>query len=446
MSKQDARKITVIEELLNGRFSNQEAAQLLDLSVRQIQRLKAEAAKNGVTNILHKHRGRKPSNCLDPAIAAGIVSTYLNELTGYNFCHTADVLAEDKGIFVSPSTVSRYLKANGIRSPKAKRRPKKHRSRNARAAEGELAQMDASRFDWLGNGSYLHLHGAVDDATGRLLGLHFDQEETHAGYCELILQMGLHGQLPRELYTDARSVFVYSSKKKKELTLAEELAGIPEQQTQFARAMRELGILLIIARSPQAKGAIERLWGTLQDRLPKDMKRRGITTIEAANAFLKDYIPYFNRKFAVLAGVPDKVYLPCCHKSQLQFILAKHEIRKLDAGLAFSFAGQKYCLPPVVNGIKIPASPHDTITVATSSHIGVQVIFKGLVFQPVPLRAQPKASLVQDPSVRKKTASSVSASPSPHPDASPHIWRRYTTMFYSKSKKDDILADQLSAR
>lgn len=444
MSKQDARKITIIEELQKGRFCNQEAAQLLGLSIRQTQRLKAEAAKNGVTSILHKRRGQKPANCLDPALTAQIVSIYRNDLAGYNFCHTADVLAEEKGIYVSISTVARYLKADGIRSPKAKRRPKKHRSRDARPAEGELAQMDASKFDWLGNGSYLHLHGAVDDATGRILGLHFDKEETLAGYCELIFQMNQHGQMPRELYTDGRTVFVYNSKKRQELTLDEELAGIVQKQTQFARAMQDLGILLIIAHSPQAKGAIERLWGTLQDRLAKDMKRLGITSIEAANAFLMHYIPYYNRKFAVQAANPGKAYIPSREEVPLQTILAKQTPRKLDAGLAFSFGGRRYTLPIALEGKKIPASPHDTITVATSSRIGMQVIFNGLVFQPVPLRTQPKASLVQDSAVCKKVAFQDSPRPSQVTVHKPHPWRKFGTMFCSESKKHDILLDQLS--
>lgn len=137
MSKQEARKITIIEELLAGRFTNKQAAQLLDLSVRQIQRMKAEASKNGVMSILHKNRGRRAANALDPEVAEAISRIYQTELNGYNFCHATDVLAEDKGIFVSVSTVSRYLKANGIRSPKSKRRPKKHRSRKARECEGK---------------------------------------------------------------------------------------------------------------------------------------------------------------------------------------------------------------------------------------------------------------------------------------------------------------------
>ncbi|MGI6449417.1 MAG: ISNCY family transposase [Desulfitobacteriia bacterium] len=337
--------------------------------------MKKEASNNGVLSILHKNRGRKPANAIDPEVASAICHIYETELNGYNFCHATDVLAEENGIFVSVSTVSRYLKAKGIRSPKAKRRPKKHRSRNAREREGELVLMDASSFDWLCNGSYLHLHGAIDDATGRILALHFEKEETFEGYCELIFQMNRDGHLPREIYTDGRSIFAYDSKKKKKLSIAEELAGKTEKQPHFARALKELNILLIIAKSAQAKGGIERLWETLQDRLVKDMKRKGITTTEQANEFLKHYIPYYNRKFAVQAAKPEKAYLPKVDLAQIQLIFSKQVTRKLDSGLSFSFEGQKYRLPVYVNSKRVPASPHDTITVAISKHIGIQVMF-----------------------------------------------------------------------
>jgi transposase len=442
MSKQEARKVTIIEELLANRFTNKQAAELLDLSIRQVQRMKAEASTNGVMSILHKNRGRKPDNALDPEVAEAICRIYQTELPGYNFCHAADVLAEDKGIFVSVSTVSRYLMAKGIRSPKAKRRPKKHRSRDARECEGEMIQMDASSFDWLGNGSYLHLHGAVDDATGRILALHFEKEETFEGYCELMFQMNQNNHLPREIYADGRTVFAYDSKKKKKLTLEEELAGIMEKQPNFARALKELNILLIIAKSAQAKGGIERLWETLQDRLPKDMKRKGISTIEQANKFLKQYIPYYNRKFAVQAANPDKAYLPKQDMSVLQLIFAKHETRKLDSGLTFSFQGQKYRLPIQVANKKVPASPHDTITVATSKHIGIQVLHKGFVLKPELLKTQPRESIVQMPQ-QDNPSKSLPVQPQNRPKSrSP--WFGYNKMVCSKNRRGDISAVELS--
>ncbi|MEN6459937.1 MAG: transposase, partial [Syntrophomonas sp.] len=288
----------------------------------------------------------------------------------------------------------------------------------------------------------LHLHGAVDDATGRILALHFDKEETFDGYCELMFQMNHDGHLPREIYTDGRTVFTFDSKKKKKLTIAEELAGRTESQPHFARALKELNILHIIARSAQAKGGIERLWETLQDRLPKDMKRKGISTLEQANEFLKLYIPYYNRKFAVQAASPEKAYLPKQDTFALQLTFAKHYTRKLDSGLTFSFECQKYKLPIYLDNKKVPASPHDTITVATSKHIGMQVLYKGLVLEPESLKTQPKESIVQIPQQDNSLKKQM-----PHPQSKPKTkspWHDYTETFYSKRHRDDISAAQLS--
>lgn len=442
MSKQEARKVTIIEELMAGRFTNSQAAELLDLSIRQVQRLKAEAAVHGVMSILHKNRRRKPSNALDPEIAESICKIYQAELAGYNYCHAADVLAEEKGVFVSVSTVSRYLRAKGIRSPKANRRPKRHRSRNAREREGELVQMDASSFDWLGNGSYLHLHGAVDDATGRIMALHFDKEETFDGYCELMFQMNKDGHLPREIYTDARSIFFYDSKKKTKLTLAEELAGKREKQPQFARALKELNILLIIARSAQAKGGIERLWGTLQDRLPKDMQRKGISSIDQANEFLEQYIPYYNRKFALQAANPEKAYLPQHDPFVMELVFARQFTRKLDSGLTFSLGGQKYRLPLTVGTKKVHAFPHDTVTVANSKNLGIQVLFEGLVIKPELLTTRLKESHVVLEQLEHSSTNLLNQSQIKPRNRSP--WFGYTEMFYSRKNGGDISADQLS--
>lgn len=435
MSKAEARRITVIEELTAGRISNAQAAQLLSLSVRQIMRLKREAAANGTMAVLHKSRGRKPVNALEPNLVAKVIEICTSCLKGYNFCHAADVLVEEYGIFLSVSTLARHLKAEGIRSPRAKRRPKRHRCREARLREGELAQMDASRFDWLSDGSYLHLHGAVDDATGRILALHFDKEETFEGYCQLMIYMNSHSCLPREVYTDARSVFVCSNGRKHELSLAEELAGMKERPSQFARALREVGTLLLIAGSPQAKGGIERLWGTLQDRLPKDMLRHGISTIEQANAFLRQYIGYYNRKFAAPATQPEKAYLPWQDEDEFALAFSKHETRVLDNGLVFSFQGAKYRLPLLRDGVRIDASPHDTVTVATSSRIGMKVIYKGQVLVPEKSVSRPAAT--EHKAIKPQTARTTKAKL-----ISP--WHKYSHIFSSEERRRVIFAEELS--
>jgi len=151
-------------------------------------------------------------------------------------------------------------------------------------------QLDASKYDWFSDGSYVHFHAAIDDASNQVLGLYFTKEETFEAYAELVLQTTREHGLPQAFYADGRSIFFYDSKVKKKLSLEEELAGIKEKKPQFARACQELDIKLIQAHSPQAKGLVERLWGSLQDRLPKGFVRLRIHTMEDANKYLSGYI------------------------------------------------------------------------------------------------------------------------------------------------------------
>lgn len=445
MSKQDARKITIIDETLTGRFSNLQAAALLHLSVRQVQRLKRKDRLTGSLSLLHQNRGHRPSNSLDPLTRSLIVQIYRQELAGYNFSHACDVLAEQKNLFVSRSTVSRVLRSEGLRSPKAKRRPKRHRSRDAREHEGDMAQMDASSFDWLSDGSYSHLHGAIDDATGRILALHLEKEETFEGYCELTFSMNDSSHLPREMYVDRRGVFSINKKDLHQLTLEEELAGKTQATTQFARAMKSLNILLILAGSSQAKGRIERLWLTLQDRLPKDLKRLGISSVDDANAFFRKYIPYYNRKFAIQPLSPEPFYLPHVPLPELELVLAHHDLRRLDHGLSFSFNCLKYVIPRFCADKKVPASPHDLVTVVTSKRVGMQVLLNGLVLTPLKAKTKPATSIPVPPSTSSDYDKHLAASKLGRDNSRHSPWRQFTPNFFNPSTaRGDISPAQLS--
>jgi len=432
MSEKDARKIGIIGKLAEGDLTIQQAAKLLELSERQIMRLKKEAIATGTMSILHKNRGRKPVNAIPTETIDKIVQLYNKELCGYNFCHVADVLAEEKEIYVSASTVLRVLKEQGIRSPKAKRRPKNHRSRDAREQEGELGQMDASPFDWLVDGENLHLHGAIDDATGRILALYLDIEETFNGYSECMFYMNSTGHVPGELYTDRRTVFYYDSKFKKKLTLEEELAGVVEKEPQFARALKELGVVLILAKSAQGKGRIERLWETLQDRLAKDLRRKGITDIAEANLFLRQYIGYYNRKFSVAPAKSEKRYLSTVRKDRMELIFSRQKTRVLDSGLSFSFEGKKYQLPAFKETLSI--KPRDSVVIATSHRIGIKVIYNGLVLNPIPLEKRTRSSTDHE---------KVTVPKKPYKPPADHPWRQWPQAPKSKWATHDIIADEL---
>jgi len=184
---------------------------------------------------------------------------------------------------VSYSTVHRILTDAGIKSPKKHRKRKIHHRRKRKPQKGMLVQIDASPHEWIIGGSSFDLHGAIDDATGEILALYFTPNECMEGYFEIVRQIISKHGIPISLYSDCHTIFVSPNKGK--LSVEDQLAGKTVNLTQFGRAMDELGINIINAGSPQAKGRIERLWGTLQSRLPVEFKIHGITTMEAANAF-----------------------------------------------------------------------------------------------------------------------------------------------------------------
>lgn len=427
MSTQEARRVTIMDECIKGIRTNQQAAQLLEITERQVQRLKAKARQGGISAVLHGNRGKSPAHALTKVQRKKVTDIYTGELNGYNYSHARDVLEEDKEITVSRSTVSRILREQGIKSPKARRPRKNHRSRDARPREGSLGQMDASSHDWLSNGSYLHLHGAIDDATGKIQALHFEQEETTHGYNELVYQMNARKRLPREFYVDCRTTFRNNNKPLESLSIEEELSGKINFMTQFQRSMHELCILLIYAHSAEAKGRIERLWETLQDRLPKDLARKCITTVEAANAYLPTYIAYLNRKFAVKAKEPELDYTPSISLQKLKIILAHQEKRKLDRGLCFSYLGKRYALPQTTGKEKEPISHRDIITVATSEYIGIQVLYKSRILEPIELRERTKTIIEDVPAKIKPNDNQGGYNPRLN-----STWHKTNSLFFAK--------------
>lgn len=365
MDEKETRRMAVIEQTLEGKFKNQQAADLLHLSIRQVKRLKMKVRNGGATAILHGNRGRKPHNAIPESMEIKIMEFAEGELKGYNFTHMKEVIEEISGITITYSSFRRILKRHGIKSPKGGRRRKKHRSREAKAHLGELVQLDASRYDWFGDGSYAHLHGAIDDATNQVVGLYFTKEETMEGYSELVFQINRTHGLPHAFYADGRTIFFYDSKTKKKRTIEEQMAGMKERQPQFARACNEVGITLKQAHSPQAKGLIECLWSSLQDRLPKDFIRLGIHTMEEANTCLPDFMTKWNCQHSHAPKEQESFLSPKLPEKTLPISFARHEQRIFTNGYTFSFGGKKYIVPDKT----FPASPGDVLTVVSGKSI-----------------------------------------------------------------------------
>lgn len=298
MTRRDQVRALVLTRLVADEIDAEAAALLLGVSERQVWRLRVRFLAEGPTGLVHGNRGRSPAHRLDEGVRRRILELAGTTYAGLNDCHLADLLAEREDITVSRPTLRRLLRDAGHPSPR-RRRPPRHRSRRDRMPQaGLLLQTDGSRHDWLGDrGPRLTLVAAIDDATGVVTGATFRDEEDAAGYLAVIRETVRRYGVPVALYRDRHTIFELSDRV---LSLEEQLAD-RRRPTQVGRALEELGIGSIPARSPQAKGRVERLWGTLQDRLVAELRLAGIADRDAADRFLPTFLRRFNRAFGVPA-------------------------------------------------------------------------------------------------------------------------------------------------
>jgi len=305
MSAKEVRRPGLLKAALAGHVSNAQGAAALPLSIRQFQRLTNRYRAGGARGLVHRRRGQPSPRRLPPDVRARVADLLRTTYLQFNDCHATEKLREVEGLLVSRASVRRIRRALGL-PPKHRRRPRQYRARRTPEARmGSLAQLDGSPFDWLeGRGPRLTLLGAIDDATGTVLALHFRPAEDLHGYVTLLQQIGTQYGLPLALYGDRLSVFVRNDP---HWTLAEELQGA-QAPTHFGRLLQDLAIGFIPAGSPQAKGRIERLWRTLQDRLVAELRLRGLATREAANAFLPEFLADFNSRFAQAPADPVAVW------------------------------------------------------------------------------------------------------------------------------------------
>ena len=344
MNPKQQREVEILTRLEAGAVDGVTAAALLGVGTRQVRRRLAGFRQEGFAVVIHGNSGRSPANRTDPGlyerilVLAGPGGRYHD----LNICHLQELLDEEERIVIGRSTLDRLLKQAGVRQKAKRARPVHRRRRLRRAAEGMLLQIDGSPFAWLeGRGPEADLIGAIDDASGRILFLLFRSSEDQVGYLLLLRSSALSHGLPMSLYHDRHTIL----RSPKQPTLEEQLAGRPPM-SQIQRVMAELGIESIPAHSPQAKGRVERLWGTLQDRLTKELRLAGITTLEAANAFLPGFIARYNARFAKAPQDPQSAWVPLPTDLDINYYFAIRETRKVRADHCISFAGRCYQLLP----------------------------------------------------------------------------------------------------
>jgi transposase len=343
MSQKEFQRVKVIENAAGGRLSVGEASRLLQLSERQVQRLKRRYRPDSVGWVRHGNRGRPMPWALPLPQKQLILTLARGKYQGFNDSHLAEKLRAEEGLAVSRETVRRILRAAKLASPQ-KRRARQYRSRRPpRPRFGMMALTDASRHDWLeGRGPVLTLIGFQDDATGQILAAHFQREaENTVGYLRALHTMiATHG-VPLSLYRDRHSIF---QRNDPHWTLAEQLAG-KQAPTQLGRALEQLGIEQIPAYSPQAKGRIERAWRTCQDRLVSELRLARATTLAQANAVLARFCADYNQRFARPAADSARDFRSLPRRFDLARCLALHYRRVVAADHTVTLGAHAIALP-----------------------------------------------------------------------------------------------------
>jgi len=430
LSQEERKRLHVAHCLIEGKMLISDAALVLNLSERQVIRIKKGVMEKGDAFVIHKNKGRKPKHAVTDQQKQLVIELKNSKYKEANFTHFQELLEKHEGISLSYPTIYRILTVEGIQSPKKHTRRKPHRRRKRKEQEGMMVQIDASPYEWIIGGERYSLHGAVDDATGKILALFFTKNECLNGYFEVLRQILVTYGIPLSIYADRHTIFL--SPKHGKLSLEEELAGKKVNDTQFGRALKELGITLIPAKSAQAKGRIERLWETLQSRLPVEFKVAGIDSFEAANAFLQKFMDIYNEKFAVLPENPESAYRELPDSINLDYILCMKETRIADNGSGFSFTKDYYQI--IKNGKVAPIIPKAKVTVLSGPKIGVMVEYSGSVYKTMKLAERPKKTKKTDSRPKSKS----------HKPSKDHIWRRpfnkKGNSFYEESDREIIKA------
>lgn len=329
----------VLEQVVAGQLTNAEAGEALGLSVRQVKRLRKRYREQGEAGLVHGNHGRVSPQRLPEATQATIVALAQTTYADYNDSHLTEKLqAAPHNLHVSRSSVRAVRRAAGLPSPRKRRAPRHRQRRERRASAGMLLQADGSRHDWLeGRGPELTLLAYIDDATNEVSGALFREAEDAAGYFLGLQHICQTQGLPLAIYADRHTIFQSPAAP----TRAEE-----NPTSQLGRLLGELGIELIAAHSPQAKGRIERLWGTLQDRLVKVLREAQACTLADANRVLATYLPEHNARFQVPPRCETAAYVPWPEEFSYERYFCFKYHRRVANDNTVSFNGHKLQIPP----------------------------------------------------------------------------------------------------
>ena len=329
MSHQEIDRVGIVELVESKKLSQVEGSKQLNISSRQMRRLQERYRKEGVAGLISKHRGKPSNNQISKAIKSGICQLIREKYSDFGPTLVHEKLVEQHNKKLSIESLRQMMIADELWVPKQRKTKRVFQLRSRRERFGELIQIDGSPHDWFeGRSDACTLIVFIDDATNKLTGLQFFPTETTKAYMEVLKKHMAHYDRPVSLYSDRHSIFRVNQKEAK--------SG--DGHTQFSRALETLDIEAIQARTPQAKGRVERVNKTLQDRLVKEMRLKGINNLNEANAFLPGFISDFNQRFEKPAKNKEDAHRKVLHTPrEVDLILSRHSKRKVSNELEISY-------------------------------------------------------------------------------------------------------------
>ena len=328
MSARELNRLEVMQRLCKKQMSQKEAGQILDLSTRQIKRLLRAYRAKGAAGLVSKQRGRRGNNRLPEEVKKRALNLLKTKYKGFGPTLAHEKLVEKEKLKLSDESLRKLMIEEGLWKPRKAKKVVVHPLRERRACFGELVQIDGSPHDWFeGRAPACVLLVFIDDATGKLVQLLFVENESFFSYCQAAEGYFSQYGKPVALYSDKHGIFRVNVPS----------TGTGEALTQFGRAMQELDIQIICANSPQAKGRVERVIQTLQDRLPKELRLLGISNMAKGNAYLPEFIADFNQRFAVQPRSSVNAHRSLTANDALARILTWQETRTLSKNLTLQF-------------------------------------------------------------------------------------------------------------
>jgi transposase len=408
MSTKELTRLEVMQRLKEKRLTQKEAAKMLEVSIRQIKRLWRAYRRAGAKGLVNQRRGRPSNHQLGEGIAQQVLDLLKERYSDFGPTLAHEKISEVHQLEISRESVRKLMIAEGLWEPRREEKAAVHQMRERRACLGELVQIDGSEHAWFEErGAPCTLLVFIDDATGKLLELWFVEAESFFAYCEAARHYFERQGKPVAFYSDKHGVFHVN---------APRTAGTTPGVTQFGRAMQELGIQILCANSPQAKGRVERANQTLQDRLVKELRLQNISTMQAANAFLPEFREDFNRRFAVAPRSSHDAHRPLLPSEDLNLIFSRQKIGTLSKNLTVQFEKTIYQIQSTRPGY---ALRHAQVTISQNALGHVTILYKNTPLPYTIFQKPPRQAEVVDAKDLNR------AIHPPTPPAPNHPWRKY---------------------